>query len=276
MAPSGAGTSLESATYLGLARLAPRWILSASTRDLYRQLSQLIGVGPDSEFLLVPSGRGVAVQYLAEVTGAVGAGVDPDPELVELAVSRAREAGIADRVQYESGELADLPYQDEVFDLAIGEVGLGALGDLERGINELVRVTRPHGTVVLIQFTWTGPADPARRSEVARLLGIRPPLLVECKKMLRAAGVVDLHVEDWTETGGGRHQGTAGALAQVGTLMDRALLLWRAWRSWGTEGISGAVSSRAMVYDLIVRERVLALSVIKGTRWMGEKRGLTE
>src|SRR5690606_314134 len=125
------------ATYLGLTRLAPRGSLSSSTRELYRRIARLVDVGPESELLLAPSAGGLAVQYLAEATGAIASGVDPSPQLVEAAAARAREARLAGRVQYESAALDDLPYQDEVFDLAIGEVGLGAVVDLGAGIREL-------------------------------------------------------------------------------------------------------------------------------------------
>lgn len=272
-APVGAGLRSQGATHLGLARLAPRWFLSASTRDLYRHVARLVELGPESEFLLTPSGGGMAVQYLAETTKSAAAGVDPSPELVEAAVAHAREAHLAGRIHYEAASPDDLPYQDAVFDVTIGEVGLGAMVDLSAGIRELVRVTRPLGVVVLIQFTWTGTADPARRAEVARVLGVWPHLLVECKQMLRDAGVVDLYVEDWTDTGGGRQQGTASALAQVGSFRDRALLLWRAWRAWGWPGVRLALYSRGVIHDLIARERVLALSVIKGIRWRGGAEG---
>lgn len=268
-APSSAEFRSSGATHLGLARLAPRWFLSASTRDLYRHIARLVELGPESEFLLAPSGGGAAVQYLAETTRAAAAGVDPSPELVETAGARAREAHLAGRIHYEAASPDDLPYQDEVFDVTIGEVGLGAMVDLSAGIRELVRVTRPLGMVVLVQFTWTGAPDPARRAEVAELLGVWPHLLVECKQMLRDAGVVDLYVEDWTDTGGERHQGTTGTLQQMGTLRDRAIVLWRAWRAWGWPGVRLALYSRGVIHDLVARERVLALSVIKGIRWRG-------
>lgn len=256
-----------------MTRLAPRGSLSSSTRELYRRIARLVDVGPESELLLAPSAGGLAVQYLAEATGAIASGVDPSPQLVEAAAARAREARLAGRVQYESAALDDLPYQDEVFDLAIGEVGLGAVVDLGAGIRELVRVTRPLGTVVLIQFTWTGEPDPARRAEVAKLLGFWPYLLVECKGMLREAGVVDLHVEDWSDAITVRDKAMAGSLTQLRSVRDRAIMLWRAWRAWGWPGVRLALDSRGLIHDLVVAERVLALSVIKGTRWKAEAEG---
>ena len=211
------------------------------------------------------------VQYLAEATGAQVAGVDPSPRLVEAAVARVRESRVAGRVQYEAAALDDLPYQDEVFDVAIGEVGLGAAVELGAGIRELVRATRPRGTVVLIQFTWTGEPDPERRAEVAQTLGVWPYLLVECKRMLREAGVVDLRVEDWTDAVAHRERTMVGPLTQLRSVRDRIAMLWRAWRAWGWQGVRFALESRGLIHDLVVNERVLALTVIRGVKWGGRE-----
>jgi hypothetical protein len=258
------------ATHLGLARLAPRRLLSAATDDLYRHLARLVELGPDSEFLVVPCARGLTVQFLAELTDAAGAGVDPDRELVEIAAARARAAHLAGRLHYEVAPPEDLPYQDAVFDVAIGEIGLGAAGDLAAAVRELARITRPMGTVVLIQFTWTGGIDPERREAVVEALGVRPLLLVECKQLLREAGVVDLYVEDWTDAGGGRHPGPLGGVVEGGSLRDRATILWRAWRAWGWGGVRLALRSGGDLRELVVRDRILGLSVIKGVKWKGE------
>jgi SAM-dependent methyltransferase len=230
----------------------------------------LVELDSDSEFLVVPSGRGLSAQRLTELTGAVGAGVDPDPRLVEVAATRARQAQLVEGLHYEVAPLDDLPYQDEVFDVTIGEVGLGAATDMAAAVRELARVTRPMGTVVLIQFTWTGGLDSERREAIVSALGVRPLLLVECKQLLREAGVVDLYVEDWTDVGGGRHPGPLGMLAEGGTLRDRTTVLWRAWRNWGWQGVRLALRSGEELRDLIARERVLGLSVIKGIKWRGE------
>src|SRR5690606_24967065 len=107
-------------------------------------------------------------------------------------IERARAARLTGRLHYEVAPVTDLPYQDAVFDVVIGEIGLGAAEDLGAAIRELARVVRPMGTVVLIQFTWTGSVEPERREAVAESLGVRPHLLVECKQLMRDAGLVDL------------------------------------------------------------------------------------
>src|SRR5690606_31999480 len=80
---------------LGLARLGPRGVLPPGGEELYRHVARLVELGPEREFLVVPCGHAVTTEFLARTTGATGAGVDPDAELVERAVERAKEAGLA-------------------------------------------------------------------------------------------------------------------------------------------------------------------------------------
>lgn len=253
---------------LGLARLGPRAALPPGGEGLYRHLARLAELGPDREFLVVPCGQAAATEFLARTTGAAGSGVDPDEGLVERANQRAKAAGLAERLHYEHAPLEDLPYQDAVFDVAIGDIGLAAAEDVEAAVRELVRVTRPMGSVVLVQLVWTGNVSPERRQAVEEHLGVRPLVLVEWKQLLRDAGVVDLHVEDWADGAGDHRQpGALRGLIEFLSLRDRLGMLWRAGRLWGWRGVPAALARDRQVRALLTRERVLGLSVIKGTRW---------
>lgn len=262
MPPREQGPSL-----LGLARLGPRAVFPPGGEALYRHLARLVELGPDQEFLVVPCGQAVTTEFLARTTGATGSGVDPDEELVERAAERAKQAGLASGLHYEQAPLEDLPYQDAVFDVTIGEIGLAAAENVHAAVQELVRVTRPLGSVVLIQLVWTGNVTPERREALAEHLGLRPLVLVEWKQMLRDAGVVDLHVEDWADAAAGSRRAGGRGLAELLSLRDLAGMLWRAGRQWGWRGVRAALARDRQVRTLLTRERVLGLSLIKGTRW---------
>jgi len=251
---------------LGLARLGPRGVLPPGGEELYRHVARLVELGPEREFLVVPCGHAVTTEFLARTTGATGAGVDPDAELVERAVERAKEAGLASRLHYEAAPLEDLPYQDAVFDVAIGEIGLAAAGDVQAAVRELVRVTRPLGSVVLIQLVWTGNVTPERREAVAEHLGLRPLVLAEWKQLLREAGVLSLRVEVWAYAAGPRSGGGRG-LADLLSLRHLGATVWHAARRWGWRGVREALARDRQVRALLTRERALGLSLIKGTRW---------
>lgn len=258
---------------LDLVRLSRETVFPPGGEDLYRRIAQLAELTPENEVLDAACGRGISTLYLARTFGVSGVGVDPDPALVQEAYSRARQAELEARISFETASLDDLPFKDGTFDMAIGEIGLAASADPARAVAELARVTRPHGCVVLVQLIWTGHVDPTRREILVRHLGARPMILVEWKQLLRDAGVVDLTVEDWSDAPSPFRPTAAGApfpdFAQIFSLRERVGILFHAWRRWGWGGVQGAVLREREIHRLLTRERVLGLSMIKGTKWPG-------
>lgn len=257
---------------LDLVRLSTETVFPPGGEDLYRRIAQLTELVPENEVLDAACGRGVSTLYLARTFGVSGVGIDSDRVLVQEAYSRARDDSMEGRVSFETAPLDDLPFKDGTFDVSIGEIGLAASADPARAVAELARVTRPHGCVVLIQLIWTGHVDPNRREILVQHLGARPMILVEWKQLLRDAGVVDLTVEDWSDAPS-PFRPTAGGgapfpdFSEIFSFRERIAILIRAWRRWGWGGVKGAVLREREIHRLLTRERVLGLSMIKGTKW---------
>lgn len=259
---------------LDLVRLSPEHVFPPGGEALYRQIALLTELSPEHLLLEAGCGRGIGTEFLATTSGAEVHGLDPNPLLMEAAERRVREAGRAERIHFEAGLLEDLPYRDKIFDVAIGSLGLATLADPAGAIRELARVTKAMGAVVLVQLIWTGNVDPARRDGLVEHLGARPLLLVEWKQMLRDAGVVELHVEDWSDYASPFRPpvtGPAGEFSEFLSLRQKAVILHRAFRRWGWRGVRGAIIREMEIHRLLTRERVLGLSLIKGVKWNGEE-----
>lgn len=252
---------------VGLMRLSSRLSFPPGGEAMYRSILRLVELSVGSEFVMIPCGRGRSARFIAEATGASGAGADPDPEMVDVATRRARRARISDRLHFEESPLDALPYQDEVFDLAIGGVELSAAEDPLAAVREMVRVTRPGGTVVLVQLVWTRTLDDAREDELVARLGVRPLMLVEWKQLLREAGVDDVTVEDWSDAASSHNQPSVlGGLAELFTIRGRLRLLPRAWKRWGWAGVRIVLTREHELRHLLEEERALGVHLIKGTR----------
>lgn len=258
---------------LDLVRLSPDPVFPPGGEALYREIALLTELTSEQVVLDAACGRGISTEFLAALTSAEVYGVDPDPALVSEAEQRTRAHGLADRVRFEATPLDDLPYEDGIFDVAIGEVGLASLVDPARAVQELARVTRPMGSVVLVQLIWTGHVEDAKREILVQHLGARPLLLVEWKQLLRDAGVVDLHVEDWSDYASPFRPAVTGPfhdIAQIFSFRQKLAILRRALRRWGWRGVRGAVVREQEIHQLLTRQRVLGLSMIRGTRWDGK------
>lgn len=78
--------------------------------EVVEEMLELADVSEEDVVFDLGSGDGRIVIRAAEVYGARGVGVELDPELVERARENAREAGVADRVEFRRSDLfeADL------------------------------------------------------------------------------------------------------------------------------------------------------------------------
>jgi 2-polyprenyl-3-methyl-5-hydroxy-6-metoxy-1,4-benzoquinol methylase len=238
-----------------------RW--RASGEDLYREVVQLTELGAGQEALVSGSGDGFTCEWLAAKTGAAVTGVDADAEQVENAEARARALIRPLPVAYQQAPLDDLPHETAVFDVAIGEPVLAAAADPARAVAELARVTKPMGSVILLQLTWSSELQGQARELLVERLGLRPRLLVEWKQMMRDAGIVDLQVQDWTDSA---PQPEADAGPQL-TWRQKMQILGSAWRRWGWKEARDALEREESLLRELSRERSIGFQLIKGVKW---------
>jgi SAM-dependent methyltransferase len=254
---------------LDLVRLSSRRLFPPGGRALYRQVAILTEMGEGTEVLDVGCGRGVSLEYFVQEYGVHGSGIEEDGALVDLAQDRVRELGLGGRLQLQASPVGNLPYRDEIFDVTVGELGMTARTDPESAVKELVRVTRPGGSVVLVQLVWKAPVDPKRRRVLEDHLGVRPLMLVEWKRLLREAGVEHLHTEDWTDVQTAFRPHVAKPFpdfTELFSLGEKIGILRRAWGRWGWAGVRAVLARERAVHRLLTRERILGLDLLKGTR----------
>jgi SAM-dependent methyltransferase len=107
-------------------------------------LVQFAGVTDGDDVLDVGSGTG----SLAAAVAAVGpstrmAGIDRSEPYV--AVARARHQ--SPRIRFEVGDAQQLPFDDARFDRTLSQLILNFVPDPQKAFTEMIRVTRPSGTV---------------------------------------------------------------------------------------------------------------------------------
>ena len=265
----GHGDGVPSPSMLDLVRLSPRRLFPPGGEALYRQIALLTGMEPDHEVLDVGCGRGVSLEYFVREYGVHGSGIEEDPQLVQLAEERARAEGLNESMQVQAAPADALPYRDEIFDISVGELGMTAGAEPSAAVRELVRVTRPGGTVALIQLVWKAPVDAERRAVLSEHLGVRPLMLVEWKRILREQGIQDLHTEDWTDDQTAFRPRVAKPFpdfSELFSLPEKVGILRRAWGRWGWGGIRSVLARERVVHRLLTRERILGLDLLMGTR----------
>lgn len=101
------------------------------------------------QMLYVASGTGGHAMAMQERAGddLLLACVDESEETLELA--RAKAAAVKAEPEFHRAQLEALPFEDDQFDLVVGDASLIAAERLPEMLGEMVRVARPGGTVAL-------------------------------------------------------------------------------------------------------------------------------
>lgn len=116
-----------------------------------RQIVQWLKLAPDSYLLDAGCGAGGLTQLLAEVAGPGGrmVGLDANPILLEFDRAEVSGTNLAQRINFQEGDVRHLPFEDGLFDLAWCSRVIHGLTDQLADVRELGRVVRPGGRVVL-------------------------------------------------------------------------------------------------------------------------------
>jgi len=116
-----------------------------------RRFLRFCRIGSGWKVLEVGVGSGVVARDLAALVGRRGhvTGVDKSRVLMAAARRRAREEGLAGRMDFRLGDAAALPFRTGRFDCAVAVTVLLHVARPQAMLRELARVTRPGGVVGL-------------------------------------------------------------------------------------------------------------------------------
>lgn len=124
--------------------------LTPRTMTFGQEIVSRLELGPDVRVLDVAAGSG-GVAIPAARTGADVVAVDIAPTMIERLEARARTEGLS-TLHAEVGDGTALDFEDDRFDVAVSLNGVSLFPDLTGGLDELVRVTRSGGEVVIGTF----------------------------------------------------------------------------------------------------------------------------
>jgi ubiquinone/menaquinone biosynthesis C-methylase UbiE len=142
-----------------------------SVQGYRQQMFDLAPATTGQQILDVGCGIGYSAMRLAEVVGASGhvVGVDKNEVFIREAQRRADERGLP--VTFQVGDAVSLEFPDHSFDLCRTERMLMYLDQPEQGLDELIRVLRPGGALVIFEFDYDAIIFDAPDKELTRRIG---------------------------------------------------------------------------------------------------------
>lgn len=165
LAPSLAGTLLVTGAILLVEAAWMSWSSLRGKPALLRQLVHALRLRGDEHVLDVGCGRGMLLIELAHHLprgSATGIDVwsrrDQSGNAADATLRNAVLAGVAERVQIETGDMRQLPWPDAHFDAVTASLAVHNLptaADRAQAIREMVRVLKPGGRIALLDFRCT-------------------------------------------------------------------------------------------------------------------------
>jgi SAM-dependent methyltransferase len=168
--PGPAARVLGVLALIALACAGVGWFKIHSSRDgklrLREQLLDQLALKGDEKVLDVGCGRGLlAIGAAKRLKSGKVTGIDVwNPQELsgnsaEAAKENAKAEGVADRVRFDTGDARKLVYPDSFFDAVISANALHTLEDdreRERAVQEILRVLKPSGRLVIFDTAETG------------------------------------------------------------------------------------------------------------------------
>lgn len=143
------------------ARIAPRYDLINDVQSLglhrlwKRRLVRMAAVRPGERALDLCCGTGDLAFRLANA-GAGVTGLDFSEAMLQVARDKFKvhpaTAGSKFKVEFVQGDALQLCFPENTFDIVTIGYGLRNLADLDAGIREMLRVTRPGGRLLALEF----------------------------------------------------------------------------------------------------------------------------
>lgn len=120
-----------------------------------RRAIQLTGVRTGQTVLDLASGTGDLAKQMAALVGPTGKVVFSDINASMLTEGRARmeSQGLIGNIRYAQINAENIPFPDDIFDCVTIGFGLRNVTDKQKALNEMCRVIKPGGRVLILEFS---------------------------------------------------------------------------------------------------------------------------
>lgn len=127
-----------------------------------KAISQLMSIQP-KQILDVATGTGdIAIMTYAMLHPEKITGIDISEGMLELGRKKMKKLELTDRIQLLKADSEQIPFPDNHFDAITVAFGVRNFQDLQKGLSEMLRVLRPGGKLVILEFS--RPSNPVFRS----------------------------------------------------------------------------------------------------------------
>jgi ubiquinone/menaquinone biosynthesis C-methylase UbiE len=237
---------------------------------LTKRTAELAGLREGLNVLDVSSGRGTQSLYYAKEFNVDIVGIDIDEDMVKTASQEAIKNGLEKQVIFQKGDSQQLPFQDNSFDVVINECAVGIPDDSQEVLNEMVRVVKPGGSIVIHESTWKKKLTDKEKEEFSERYGTTPLELNEWISLLEKAGAKNIiyEFEQWSNPEMFwkiRKDRDVKHWLFTMTIPEKLITIARIFKQYGTAGVFTILKNERVFYKTIL-EGKLGYSLFKAEK----------
>ncbi len=184
------------------------------TPEQIGSLARHFGLRPGMKLLDAGCGYGYAMRTWGRFCMPRGqlVGLDRDRKLLTQAARFCRKEGLSSSVEFVHSDICVMPFDDDRFDVSMASVVLCHLAEPERALDEMTRVTRPGGCVVVFdnaaaggrENQWSNWSEPTRAESLLKYE--RTWSWITGRRKLRQGDLsVGCYMPSWMEARGLKH-----------------------------------------------------------------------
>jgi demethylmenaquinone methyltransferase/2-methoxy-6-polyprenyl-1,4-benzoquinol methylase len=130
-------------------------ILSAGVDFWWRRraMRELKALKPKLVLDVATGTADLAIQAVKSLDPDKVIGVDISTGMMDLGRKKIEQRGLSKKIELRRGDSENLPFEENKFDAVIVAFGVRNFENLEKGLAEMLRVVKPGGKVVVLEFS---------------------------------------------------------------------------------------------------------------------------
>jgi ubiquinone/menaquinone biosynthesis C-methylase UbiE len=237
---------------------------------LTKRVAEISGMTSGLKLLDVSSGRGTQSVFYAKDYGVEVVGVDLSDDMVRVATENAEKEGVNNIVSFKIADSQDLPFEDNSFDIVINECAVGIPDDSQKVLDEMLRVVKQNGVIVIHESTWRKNITEEEKDDFSERYGTTPLEYDEWISMLEKAGTSEIisEFDEWSKPEMFwkiRKDRDVEHYTKVLTRTELATTIDKITQLYGKEGVHKALENQKIFWDGVL-EGKLGYCLFKGVK----------
>ncbi|BCV21588.1 class I SAM-dependent methyltransferase [Moorella sp. Hama-1] len=167
-------------------------LVTPEKRSKLESIVKGLNLAPGGTILDVGCGTGILIPYLQAAVGPAGRVVALD--IAESMLKQAQSKGFPANVEFICADVMEIPFPAATFDEVICNSAFPHFPRKLEALNEMARVTKPGGRVIICHPAAREAINHLHRSIGGVVAGDQIPPRTEMEALLAAAGLVNIEV----------------------------------------------------------------------------------